>query len=242
MTTAPSPITAESIQQEVSLVVAEGQAIAISDQESYDRATKFLVERLNPKLDAINAFFDPNIKSAHELHKSLLAHKSLVLGQPTALKLNINRAIIKWDDEKELERQEAQRKAVEAQRVLDEELRLQSAAEVESQGGTEEEVQRVLETPVMTTSPVVAPVYNRAQGVSTKTLWRAEIKAEADGTTFDKSMRELCAAIGRGEQPVSYVEPNLTALGQIARAQREAMNVPGVKAVSNKSIASRSRG
>ena len=66
MTTAPSPITAESIQQEVSLVVAEGQAIAISDQESYDRATKFLVERLNPKLDAINAFFDPNIKSAQE--------------------------------------------------------------------------------------------------------------------------------------------------------------------------------
>jgi hypothetical protein len=239
---ATAPLNIESIQAETALIVAEGTAIQIKDQETYNAATSFLTEKLNPRIKAIDEFFDANIASAHALHKSLLEQKRVVSTPVAELKKKFNTAIIHWDDAREAERLEAQRRADEEQRKQDEEARLQTAVEVEALGGSEEELAQVLATPAITTAPVVAPTYQKASGVATKVSWRAEIKGEADGTTFEKSMRALCLAIGKGEQPVQYVEPNLTALNQIARAQTTAMNIPGVKAVSNKSVASKSRG
>lgn len=239
MSSTATPPIHEVAPPDVALVVTEGQSIVIIDQRSYDAACTFLTSKVNPKIKEIDDFFDKNIKGANDLHKSLIAQKKTISEPVANLKKAINTEIIAWDDEQAEKQREAQRQAEEAQRLQDEEFRIANAVEVEQQGGTQEEVNQVLATPVITHAPVAAPVYQKASGISVKVLWRAEIKGEADKTTYEKSMRELCAAIGRGEQPVTYVEPNLTALNQIAKAQREAMNVPGVKAVSNKSAASR---
>ena len=239
MTTATeTPITAEVLQSEALELATQGKAIIITDQEGYDKATSFLTERLNPWLKKVDDFFDPNIKTAHKLHKDLVAQKKTVTEPNLQLKGALNGGILGFDERKEQERIKLQRVAEEAQRKADEESRLATAVEMEKAGATEEEVQQTLNTPVATIAPVVAPVYQKASGVAVKVTWSAQMKGEADGTTYEKSMRDLCAAIGCGDQPVPYCEPNLTALSQIARAQHEAMNIPGVKAVATKSVSS----
>jgi hypothetical protein len=121
-------------------------------------------------------------------------------------------------------------------RAKDEALRLERALEAEKAGGDVEaalaapilDVPEVLpveaymapEAPIV--AAVAAPTYEAVKGLGIPRTWRAEVF----------SMRLLCAAIGRGEAPFDYVKET-PALNSRARADKQLMNIPGVRAVSS---------
>ena len=61
----------------------------------------------------------------------------------------------------------------------------------------------------------------KAAGISYRTTWSAQIL----------DLRRLCMAIATGDVSVDLVTPDMKRLNAMARANREMMNVPGVKAV-----------
>lgn len=80
-------------------------------------------------------------------------------------------------------------------------------------------------------TPIVATTTPKVSGISRKTTWKGEIT--------DKMA--LIKAVAEGKAPATLVDINESVLNQMARAMKDTMNYPGVKAVEEKSIASSRR-
>lgn len=217
-------------QQALSVSIAANE-LAIKDQASYDWACQVLTETIKPVMKKIEDYFNPDIKRAHELHKSLNAKKNALLDPLANAELLVKRLIGTWTAEQQRIQADAQRKAAEQQRQREEEAKLQTAIEAEQNGATEEEKQVILETPVFSPPPVAAPTYTKAQGISVKTRW----KAQCD------NIQALCKAIGEGKVPMNLVEVNQSALNKMASIQEKTFNVPGCTAYPEGNVAARAR-
>lgn len=221
----------EQLRAQALMVSTNAGILAITDQSTYDKACTFLTETLKPIAKRIEEYFNPDIARAHALHKSLNAKKNALLEPIEDAEMKVKRLIGTWTAEQRRIQEDAQRKAAEEQRKRDEEAKLQVAIEAEERGATEEEKQVILDTPVFTPPPVAAPTFNKAQGISVKTRW----KAQCD------NLQLLCKAIGEGKVPVNLVEVNQSALNKMASIQESAFNVPGCKAYPEGNVAARAR-
>jgi hypothetical protein len=206
------------------------RAITIRDQQSYDHAAALAIEIVTLER-RIQEHHKPIKEAAFAAHRAAVAAERKLLEPLQAAKEIIKSAIRDWDAEQERVRREEQRKAEEEARRRDEEERLQLAVEAETNGATAETVEEILTTPALTVPrPVVPVTFQRAEGVSTQQRWRAEVV----------DLRQLCRAVAEGRASVNLVCANLTALNAMARAMKGTMNVPGVKAIAESTVAIRS--
>jgi len=204
------------------------RGITITDQQSYDMATTLLVEIATIEKRIID-HHAPIKVAAFEAHKVACAAEKKLLTPLTDAKGIIKRAIGAWEEKQARLLREAQREAEATQRRLEEEARLAVAVEAEQHGAPSETVQEILNQPVILPVPVVAPTFQRAQGVSTQQRWKAEVT----------DIKALCRAIGNGHASLEFVTPNMVALNSVARAMKQTMNIPGVRAVPETTIAVR---
>jgi len=54
-------------------------------------------------------------------------------------------------------------------------------------------------------------------------------------------IKKLCKAIGAGKVPVTYVQPDQSALDARAKSDRNTLNIPGVEAYNDPIISGRTR-
>jgi hypothetical protein len=128
---------------------------------------------------------------------------------------------ISWDTEQERLRREEQRRLEEEARKRAEDEQIAAALQAEADGD-KESAQAILDEPVFVPPVVVpkAPV-QPSRLTAGRENWTAEVT----------DLPALVRAVAAGTASLSYIQPDLVALNQIARAQKSTMTIPGVRPV-----------
>ncbi len=168
----------------------------------------------------------PVIAAAHKAHQQALAALERIDGPLAEAEGLIKPKIAAYEDEQKRIEAENQRRADEKARREQEELLEAQVQQAEEQGASPEEVQAIIEQPIIVPRPVTAPTFQRVAGVSTSVTWKAEVT----------DIRALCRAIGEGKAAQTLVLPNSTALNGMARALKQSFSIPGVRAVPGSNV------
>lgn len=231
MSTAPVIESQETeLQHEALTIVETARAIIIHDQESYDDASKLLLEVIMPFRKRWLSYWSPLRETAYGSYKKILDKFNEGDKPAEAAERHVKAAIRDWDAEQVRIQQERQRAA---QRKAEEEemaRRLQESVMAEEAGAVEE-AEAIMSAPSTAVAAPVEPTYRRAAGVSNRENYKCRVE----------DLKALCKAIGKGEVPVTYVEPNMSALNARAKADKLTMQIPGCKAYNDPIIAGRSR-
>lgn len=96
-----------------------------------------------------------------------------------------------------------------------------------------EEAQQLAEVAPVHVPAVAAP---KAAGVSGRVTWKADVVSLAE------LVKGAAEALARGDDTLlAYLQPNTTALGQVAKALKAQARIPGVKVYAEESLAVRRR-
>lgn len=213
------------VKAEVSGIVEAAKAVTIATTEERNEAAVF--ERaLIKKEKSITDHYKP-------IKKSLDAHKRVILEQERGYLAPVKEArdILKqtellWDTEQQRVADEQEKKIAAELCRREEEKRL-AAAEAAQEAGDEEKVEAILERPIETPKINLQPP--KAPGQSVRTTWKAEV------VDFPK----LLVHIAANPALAHLVQPNEQAIRAMARTQKDALNLPGVRVYSEKSLTTR---
>lgn len=210
------------VQADLLPLVARAQALVVTNQEEHGHAQEFLVEATRFERGVVQMFETPK-QLAFQAHRSICDLEHTLLDPVRSAKKTASAAITKYEGE-ERERALAEQRRLEAEaRKRMEEQALAQAAAIEASGDAEL-AEQVLEDAATAPAPPVhvVPKVTSTPGVGSRTTWRAEV------TDLQALIRYVAASPGH----VNLIEANMTALNGLARSLRGAMNVPGVRAVS----------
>ena len=207
------------IEESALSIPAQAQAFSIVSNGDYKQADDLLVAWKVIE-NEIHTAFDPICDAAFKAHKEAVTQRKKYLDP-----IENGRSILKpkmfvFQKEQERIRYEAQKKAEEETRKQAEELALQAAVEAEA-AGNKELAEAIINEPVK-----AAPVSIPKVVPKSETRFRLQYYAEI------LDLRKLIAEIAAGRQPITLVEPNMSALNKIAVALKDSMNIPGVVAKS----------
>ena len=236
-------VAADQEHEQSLALLASAESFAIATVEQYEESGNLLrtIKARQGHLSTLRLSITRPIDEA----------KSHVMGlfKPAAERLaqaetKIKAAMLDFSREQERQRREAQAKLDEAARAERERLeraaqkereRLQKLADANREKGREEraaaqeERAAAVEAPIVT-APIIPTAPIKAEGVSYRTTWRAEVT----------DLAALARACLDGAQPMSFIQPNMALLGTFARDQKDKLSIPGVQAVSEDIIAARS--
>jgi hypothetical protein len=254
-------ITTEQLETKALTWAQQAQAIVIKDEATYLQASEMLTGVVALKKEAI-AHHKPMKDTAKRAHEAacdaerrvvepLKAAEEILRPAVTAYQVERDRRI---EEENRRNREEAARKQreederyeremaaqQEAARQREEEQRLADAAQAQAEGASAEEVDAILETPapiaayvepVQPPRPVMAAVipqtYARAAGVSKpRDNWSCEVV----------NLYDLVKYAATNPEWTGLLMANMTALNSLAKAQKQLLNIPGIKAVNNQTI------
>jgi len=222
--------TENALRQELT-VVQQAAVIKITNQESYDAASKLLLEKILPFRKRWKAYFEELRKPAWDAYQAVL--RKFKEGDEPAEQAEkaVKAEIARWDTEQERIRQELQRKAQEEAERKERERLMADAVFAEEAGASEEEVQAIVSAPVVAVAEPVAPTYERVSAISKRDNWKCRVI----------DIKALCKAIGAGKVPANYVLANETVLNARAKADKETLNIPGCVPYNDPVIAGRAR-
>lgn len=221
---------------------AKAKGVRIVDAPSCQQAS-FLLRSIKGIRSDIQSWFAPHVDAAMETkRKAEAARKGLTderdrmeapLVEAEAI---VKRALLLWESEQELIRQDQERLLqLEAQRQA-EATTLNAAAALEREAvatgdaGMLAEAHAIMEQPIEAPVVVVKPLMPKVQGVTYRDAWKAHPQVD---------VKALAAAVAAGTAPVTFLEPNLTAINQFARATQGAQPVAGVRFFNDRQIAAR---
>lgn len=256
----------QEIQNKVAPRVAEARLLKVTDQATLDIVGERLAINKALQKESISVF--KPIKQKIDATKAEVLSQEKKVMEPLQLEEVILKSITQvfLDEQRKLaeERARVERIAREAEerrlfqiaeaeaaertRIENERIRREHEAEVERAfesmpADTPDEVlEEIANTPppapirIEAEIPVLpnvksAPYYVLPRGMANPRGHEAEV------TSFTM----LCAAIGRGEVPSSYADPNMSNLNKRAMADGMSMNIPGVKVKPKSGISQRSR-
>lgn len=230
-------------------IATEATALVVKDQPSFEAAVAWLRDTVAPLKAKIADTFRPRIQQAHELHKGLLADERRFLGPVLDAERLVRGRCATYEqavedqrkaaeaaarrEQERLEAEERARVAAEQKRLQAEaeERRLAEAAKAE-EAGDKATAERLISAPVVVPAVAPRPVFvpppsiaaPKAEGYSSRDAWSAEVT----------NLMALVKAVAAGKAPLSYLKADEVALNGVARALKNAMNVPGVKAVQRR--------
>ena len=232
-------------------------AIKVTDAATYEKAgdeLKFLTEvkdRSTRFLDPIRALLLKPYQIAQQKLKEAVEPLDGAM-------IYLKRQRLDWSSEQERIRAEKQRQAqAEADRKAEEDRQKAGVQltwnEIGNaiESGDEATAAALIESPIQTPGTYVPPVHIESEvpkqaGISKRKNWVAEIPGYPDELMeFEKLILDVAEGICdrsktgslKGHAPTNVLEPNFTALNQLAKAQEMALNYPGVRAY-NKPIES----
>jgi len=234
--------TKDTLATEATTWAAKAGALRIVDRESCVNASHFL-RSIKGLRAQIQQWFAPHVEAAMETkRKAEAARKALVdemdrMEAPLVdAEAKVKRALIAWETDQEARRQvEERRLQAEAQRQA-EAATLAAAAALEAEAvqtgdaAMLAEAHDILEQPIEAPVVVVKPDVPKVQGVTYRDQWKAHPEID---------VKALAAAVASGAVPVTFLQPNLTAINQFCRATQGTQPVPGVRFYNDRQIAAR---
>ncbi len=233
------------IETKAVAVIDQYKEYKVVDQKTLDQAGLALGE-IKGARKRLEDLFRPMIRKADEATKAIRANFKKFDVPLKNCEDNVKYAIGAFDEAEEKKRaaiQAAAEKAAkeETERLAEESLqkmedeRLGQAADLED-AGYEQAADDLMEQPLPDPEPVAPPpvVLNhppkaKTAGVSTTKIYNAEV--------FD--LLALAAAVASGTAPASYIMANMPSLNSMAKAQKEELAIPGVRAIYTTSVSKR---
>jgi hypothetical protein len=213
-----------AIVAELAPVVALARAFEVHDLDSNRQALE-AVRRLRSGEKGIADHFAKAIKDAHAAHKSILGAVNALTGPIAEARGIFDRKAADYEAAERRRAEEESRRLQELARKQEEERALQDAISAEAEGDSAA-AEAILAEPVAAPVVTVAPQVARVSGVSSRVVWSAEINDIVECLLAMTRREEWRAALDR-------LRPELESIFRpLAVAQREALNFPGVKAVS----------
>jgi len=203
------------------------RAIRVIDTESFQSAGAMLVD-IKGLRGEINEAFDPTIKAANNAHKTAVAAKKRVEAPLAEAEQIIKVQMGTYQTEQERRRIAAQKRIDDETRRMEEEKRIKSA-EAAEKAGMPDIAERIISAPIVVV-PAKMPEIPKAEGVSFRESWKAEV--------VDLTALTIFAAANPG-MIAMLLTVNQTSLNQMARAQKTAMQIPGVKVTCEKTVSAR---
>ena len=214
----------QELKDETLSVIQRAKIVKIIDQESYNSAASLLADEIKPIRKRWSDYWRGADKQSGPLSLAYRAYDSLMekfnQGEKPLKEAEDKLAmdLRRWDAEQARVREEMQRQA---QLKAEEEAKIEAEKQsvfAEMGGASEEEVKAIASSPRQVVAAPVEPTYERRAGLTRKLSWKAKVV----------DLKKLCAAIGKGTVPTTFVVPNDTALNSRANSDRTTMNVPGV--------------
>jgi hypothetical protein len=194
----------------------ESFEIIVDDQQSFEIATDEIMAIGNAR-KKLEELFRPNIKRAHELHKSLTSQLAQFDKPLEAKQLKLKGANNKYLTDQETKRREAQRIAdeaaakleaeaqakrdAEAKKLADEAAALAAAGKTEEAALKSEEAESVQAEPIMVVPQTVESAVEKTTRFDSGTVsGKKDIEVEVT------DLKELLKAIINGEIPETVIE------------------------------------
>jgi hypothetical protein len=224
MTDAIATINTAEVEREVAPVIAAADALVVRNVDEH-AAGLALLARIMDARDRVKLFFKPSIEAAMESKRKAEATRQEVVAAQDHFLAPILTALDTASGTcKAFEAAERQAAA-----KVQEHLRAEALAKQNAQreldaamADTEDEAEDALTAPLAPPMvPVVRPEVAKVAGISTRETWAAEVTDKA-------------AFLAWAAKPENnfYADANVVALNSRARAEKGAMRIPGVKAVS----------
>lgn len=214
------------IQRESTSTLATAKSFRISSPVQYEEAGGMLKGIMALKKKVAETF-DPHIKRAYEAHRSLVSEKRTHEAPLEQAEQSLKRTMLSYQLAEEQKRREAEARAQEEARKEREKLEAQ-AARAAAKGKTEKaEALQVAAAAVV--APVIPTSTPKLAGVSVRVTWRAEVT----------NLMDLVKAVAAGAVPLNALQADSTFLNNQARAMKDTLAYPGVKAVSESGLAAR---
>lgn len=223
-----------AIKAEYSPLVARANDFAVATVEDHEAGQVYLGQ-LRAAEKAICDKLDPIVKAAHSAHKMLTTLKNEAIAPLTLARGVIGRKLDAYEAEQRRIAEEKQRAAEAEARRLAEEKALQDAimaeeaAQAAAEAGDDEaaeqmqaEAAAILDEPVLAPVVHIAPEVAKVNGVSSRQNWKAEVVDEM----------ALIRHVAAHPEWAHLLSPNMVALNGLARSQRDALRIPGVRAVA----------
>jgi dsDNA-specific endonuclease/ATPase MutS2 len=213
------------LEQKALAIDTQAREVSIKNQEGYDRANDFL-KAIKGMQAKVKETFRPIIEKAYSAHKEAVAQEKKHM-EPLLMAYDlVNGKMLGFYREQERIRQEAERKLqAEAEKKRQEAL---AKAEEARAVGKEAKAERFEEKAASVVAPTLAPMFDKGSAVIKK-LYHAEV--------YD--LMALVKAIAAGQAPIVLVEANMPVLNAQARALKDMMAYPGVKAVAEDNLSTR---
>lgn len=209
-------------------IVSESRELQIKSQAGYEVACDHLKTIKAMQAEALSKF-EPMREKAYRAYEEVLKQKKSVMDPLEQAEKTLKSGIGSWLAEQERIRQEEERRArEEADRLHAEEIEAQ-IEEAERDGASIEEVAMIATQPMLAPTPITSAAVEKVNGVSARESWSAEII----------NPRLVLEAVLKGIVPIQAVQMNTAYFNQRARADKQALNIPGVRAVCKSGVAVR---
>lgn len=213
---------ADVMDREIVPTLATANAIQVVDAASYTLAGQAWKD-LTALEKKVKAYWEEDVANALGVHRALVAKRDAMLKPLAERKRTLTLLMGAWDDQqKEIQRLAQAKAEAEARRIADEATAL-VAAELEK-GGDKAGAAQVLADPVRPAPVVVARETPGGFGNAIRKHWKAEVV----------DLLALVKGVASGAVPSTAIEANMVFLNNQARAMKELMNYPGVKAVETR--------
>jgi hypothetical protein len=207
----------------VAAKLVTARAMVITDQASYDAVVE-MRQTLKTLRDAIEEARRERKKAKHEAWKAEVAAETAELAPVQEAERVLKALTFAWDAAQEALRRakQAELEAEAKKKAEDEALAAAEAAQAAGAGA--QEVEAILETPIVA-PPVVAPkAYVAAPRMAGRESWSGKVT----------DMQALIRFVAANPGFQNLLQINQTALNQLARSQKSMMKIPGVEARSER--------
>lgn len=201
---------ATQITRDASVTVDTARALQVVDLQSYTRAA-ILVTGLRALSKRITAFFEDDVKRAHELHRSLTRKRSEAVDPVDKECARLARDMSSWKTEADRKAREVAARLAREEQERQRALALEEAAALEAQG-EQALAESVVEQAIAMPAPVIpiAPTAPKVEGVSYRGLWRHQI---------------VDAAL----VPREYLVIDEQKIAAVVKATKGTLSIPGVR-------------
>jgi len=212
----------QQVQADILPLTARAEAMVVSNQEEHGYAQAYMVDIARMERSVQSLFEEPK-QAAFKAHRSICDAEHRLLDPLKKARQVVTRAITHYETE-ERDRAMAEQRRLQDEAKKQAEAQAMAEAEDAEKAGDSELAQQIVEDAAVAPPPpvYVAPRVVNTPGVTTSTTWHAEI------TNLPAFIKHVAA----NPQLLNLIEPNMTALNGMARSLRGAMNIPGVRAVS----------
>lgn len=214
----PAMTPARELETKALTLAEQAKGLQVTDQPSYELAAARLLGVAELRREIV-AHHEPIKRAAHQAWQQVIAAEKKLL-DPVAEAERIYKAgIAAYETEQRRIEAEARGKAEAEARRLAEEARERELEQAEAEGADAEEIAAISNAPLAVVPAVVEPAFQQAKGVSVAANWKGQVT----------SMESLVKAIAAGKANLNLVTANEVVIGQLARATRGTLVIPGVR-------------